>query len=343
MASLSLCIPGLLPPVTGLVKQDIPSIPCLEKILGHASRQRHDRQKFAGLLAGLFNLVPDESGDYPVAPLTHLLDDITEPGDIWMRADPVHLHADQHQLILLDQTMFNLDQHDALVLANEVRTLLEDHDMIFEAPVSDRWYIRLKDMPDVWTTPIHDVAGRDIHRFMPQGTGKNNWAKLLNEIQMTLHNHPVNIERRQRGELEVNSLWFWGCGHLPDNIVCEWSMICCDEEISRACAKIADIDCRELTESFNNLMHDVLETDDILVIMSFGLRHCQYQDIRGWQDFIAYLEECWFAGLLDALGSGQLEQLTIITEGQSFTINKSSFLKFWKRRKSILSYKSKSN
>jgi len=31
----------------------------------------------------------------------------------------------------------------------------------------------------------------------------------LNELQMQLHDHPLNQAREARGELPVNSLWLW--------------------------------------------------------------------------------------------------------------------------------------
>jgi hypothetical protein len=31
-----------------------------------------------------------------------------------------------------------------------------------------------------------------------------------------LHNHPLNAQRIARGQLTVNSLWFWGAGSLPE-------------------------------------------------------------------------------------------------------------------------------
>jgi len=31
-----------------------------------------------------------------------------------------------------------------------------------------------------------------------------------------LHNCPVNIRRRQSGKQEINSVWFWGGGFIPD-------------------------------------------------------------------------------------------------------------------------------
>ena len=38
---------------------------------------------------------------------------------------------------------------------------------------------------------------------------------LLNEIQVLLHQHPLNAARRARGLTPVNSLWLWGGGRLP--------------------------------------------------------------------------------------------------------------------------------
>ena len=339
MANLCLFIPGLLFPSSNLDKWDIPAIPALERLLGYARHRKHDHFQFVDLLAGLFDLQRPATGDLPIAPITHQLDDDFESEGVWMRADPVHLQADQRQLVLLDQTMFNLDQHDALVLANDIRGFLADFGMTLEAPVTNRWYIRMNELPRLSTTPIHEVTGRDIHPYMPSGAEKNHWARLLNELQMCLHANPVNANRIRRGELEINSLWLWGCGRLPDRFTCPWSRVYCDEEISRSCAVLADIPCDDLPDSIDNIMNVAAADDDILLVISFGQRHRQYRDLPGWQDFIAYLEASWFAGLLKYLSSGAIRRLTLLTEGQEFQVAKVSFHKFWKRPKSIISYR----
>ena len=38
---------------------------------------------------------------------------------------------------------------------------------------------------------------------------------LLNEVQVLLHQHPLNAARQTRGLPPVNSVWFWGAGRLP--------------------------------------------------------------------------------------------------------------------------------
>ena len=51
---------------------------------------------------------------------------------------------------------------------------------------------------------------------MPQHPEARFWRRILNEIQVALHNCPVNIRRRQSGKQEINSVWFWGGGFIPD-------------------------------------------------------------------------------------------------------------------------------
>jgi hypothetical protein len=36
---------------------------------------------------------------------------------------------------------------------------------------------------------------------------------------MAMHEHEVNINRLEEGELEINSLWFWGGGKAPEAAV----------------------------------------------------------------------------------------------------------------------------
>jgi hypothetical protein len=47
---------------------------------------------------------------------------------------------------------------------------------------------------------------------MPAGAGAASFHRLQSEIQMLLHEHPVNEARRQRGQLVINTLWLWGGG-----------------------------------------------------------------------------------------------------------------------------------
>ena len=57
--------------------------------------------------------------------------------------------------------------------------------------------------------PALAVAGRRLNDWWKQDAETRPWRRLLNEIQMAWHDHPVN-EARARGVAPVNALWLYG-------------------------------------------------------------------------------------------------------------------------------------
>jgi len=338
MRSITLFIPGLLGLVRDLNPEDIPAIPSIEYLFARGIMDKRPVVSFSDTLCHLFNLQISEAEDAPIAAISRLVDDDHSQQGLWMRADPVHLAADREGVVLMDETSFTLDQHDALVLAAEIKEILAERGFMLEAPTKNRWYIKLEELPSIKTTPIHEVVGRDIHQYMPTGENKQQWAQLMNEIQMVLHASQLNENRQQRSELPINSVWFWGAGELPQLTQHSWTKIFTDEVITKGFAKHTQTSCHELPEHANQLIEKIDASDNALAVMAFGLRHAQYHDIEGWLDFINYLEEFWFADLLNNLKSGELEKLTIITKKKKITVTKSSLYKIWKRPKSICQY-----
>lgn len=55
-------------------------------------------------------------------------------------------------------------------------------------------------------------------RFLPFGKDALKWHSLINEIQMYLHNAPINKIRMDKNKLPINSIWFSGGGVFPENI-----------------------------------------------------------------------------------------------------------------------------
>lgn len=54
------------------------------------------------------------------------------------------------------------------------------------------------------------VADMKLSDWWPQDDSLRDWRRLLNEIQMVWHEHPINLARAERGEAPVNSLWLFG-------------------------------------------------------------------------------------------------------------------------------------
>ena len=338
MSKLTVFIPGLLGLVRELAPEDIPAVPSIEYIFARGTVQQRPAANFTDTLCLLFNSPASGERDAPIAAISQLVDDNKPGQEIWMRADPVHLAADREGVVLMDDTSFTLDQHDALVLAGDIRDILADNGLMLEVPTTNRWYVRLTGQPDLKTTPVHEVVGRDMHQFMPAGNEKQQWTRLINEIQMTLHASELNENRQQRGELPVNSVWFWGAGALPDRSVHNWTRVFTDDVNAHGFAMHTDTRCDVLPEHANQLIEQLADNDRALVVMSFGLRHAQYHDFEGWLDFIKYLEEFWFVDLLKFTRSGELEELNIISKKRLIKFDKHSFYKIWKRPKALSNY-----
>ena len=78
------------------------------------------------------------------------------------------------------------------------------------------YHVRLPvDAPTPTLAAPEQALGEDLYQHLPDGADGRRWRVLLNEVQVLLHQHPRNAERRTRGLPPVNSLWLWGGGTLP--------------------------------------------------------------------------------------------------------------------------------
>ncbi len=51
---------------------------------------------------------------------------------------------------------------------------------------------------------------------LPRGPDANALRRLGSEIELWLHEHPLNLERTRRGQLPVTGLWLWGGASQPN-------------------------------------------------------------------------------------------------------------------------------
>ena len=59
-------------------------------------------------------------------------------------------------------------------------------------------------------TPLFEAIGQPLSQIEAEGEDAANWRRLANEIQILLHQHPVNRARTERGLPAANALWLWG-------------------------------------------------------------------------------------------------------------------------------------
>jgi hypothetical protein len=134
------------------------------------------------------------------------------PGSMW-RVDPVHLHVGRDHLVLTDPALLALSAEDAQALAEAIARLHVDEGFALEVRGATRWYLREVDPARclrLHTRPLSGAIGRNIDAWQPTGEDARRWRRLVNEVQMTWHTHPVNAAREAAGLPTVNSLWIEG-------------------------------------------------------------------------------------------------------------------------------------
>ena len=105
---------------------------------------------------------------------------------------------------------FEVTNDEADALYDAVSGLWADR-AISALPINARqWRIWLDPSASTRSLTPAAMAEMRLSDWWPQEDSLREWRRLLNEIQMVWHEHPVNLARAERGEVPINSLWLFG-------------------------------------------------------------------------------------------------------------------------------------
>lgn len=294
------------------------------EILLSRSEQIACKPDFDVLLCDLFNLPTDPEKNLPVAPVTYLFDTCQHSADWWVRADPVTLRPDGGRLLMLGNDLLTLTQNEADALVNELQALFTPQGWELSAPSPKRWYLRLSRDPKVFFHSLSELPGADIHAYLPDAL----WRRIMNEAQMILHNSPTNQVRETRGELPINSLWFWGAGTLPAIPKSGFTHVWSDEAFSAGLARLSGIPLDSTPNSAAAWLAQAGNFGEQLVVLAAQSKHATSS--------LEQLSSEWFAPLLAALKSRKLDSLHLYAgQGKSFYVTSSSVKRWWKRTRRL--------
>jgi len=323
-------IPYLFPPVRLLetAAKDL-HLPALQALLARGVRQPCPAGGVEAALCEALGISPQQ--DWPLAPITLEADGGVAGDAYWLRADPVHLRVMRDRIVLADSGAVSRQEADALAAS------ICQH---FGADLSpmplhpQRWYLRYPQAPRLTTTPLSVAVGRDIGPLMPQGDDAKRFRAELNELQMLLHEHPVNQTREARGELPVNSLWLWGGGRLP---------ITCTTPVplytGNAEAKALGAFCNSHVQVLPAHRDAQLFARDGVVLLDTLTQAGQVGDAYGWREALRELEPDWFVPLRDALRKIGPQGLRLLdpVSGKALHLHSRDAWKFWRRPSRLIS------
>lgn len=139
---------------------------------------------------------------------------VAPAGSAWGLLTPAHWHLGTDQLTMRDPQELALDEAASRALLDAVRDLFdgEGFTLVWGAPL--RWYLAHPSLAALRTASLDRVIGRNVDPWLTPGPEGRLVRRLQNEVQMRLHEHPINAAREAAGALPVNSFWLSGCG-LP--------------------------------------------------------------------------------------------------------------------------------
>lgn len=254
------------------------------------------------------------------------------PSEGSVAAVPIHIAMDSEHGRLVPVEALDISPQECHELQASINEFLKSDGTHFECVSPERWYLKGCD-PDhiaqLHTLPAHVLARRNLGHFLPRGVETAYWRRLLTEIQMTLHNHPVNIARQQRGLLVVSSFWFWGGAALPEKNpdASKVTQVFADDAFTIGLASAAAVESHRLSEfSIDELPaegHSLIVDVSSYVARLIGLEEKVEEADRT-------IDARWLAPLRSALADRSIDMLQI-DDGQieSQEIRKKSLWQKW--------------
>lgn len=143
---------------------------------------------------------------------------IMKPGDVAVRTNLVTL-SDEEKLedkTMLDYSAGEIPTEEARKIIESVEEELGSEKLKFYSGVSYRHcLIETNGTTATKLTPPHDISGKKVGEYLPQGEMGGEMRELIRRSGEILAEHPVNVKRRAEGKRPATHVWFWGAGTKP--------------------------------------------------------------------------------------------------------------------------------
>jgi hypothetical protein len=319
LTSLTLIVPDF-NPVPGDPGADNSSWPTLARLAGRGSvaprvlDARSDSMRTAVLDALDLR---DAAEKYPSAAVMRTGLTNERAAGFWLRMQPIHFIA-------------GLDRITTVVLRGPARMTAEERsslDPIFAEHLqpaglelhaaNDEWLLRSVSPLRVQTVTPEFAAANPFSEILPRGADAGPIRRLMTEMQMLLHEHPVNARRQARGAPAINAVWVHGEGILADVNSISLPAGYGEDPFLRGIYRLHDqpvgakpADAKSLLAQLHGRTVAVIDAPDPEA-----------------------LETQWLAPLARALLGGAISQLTLIFDAWKVTVERADMFKLWRRER----------
>jgi hypothetical protein len=269
-------------------------------------------------IALLNSLGIDDRAQYPSAAVTRT-GDIAEPArDFWLHLQPMHFMAglDRLTAVVLHGST-GVARAELAELEPTIAAHLRAGGMQLVTTARGDWLLHSERALDVKVETPETAASTPLEQAMPRGRDAPELRRLMTELQMLLHEHPVNVERARRGVPEINAVWLHGAGEIRGLQRYALPQAFGDDLYLRGIYRLNDSDVTAAPPDAQALLAR-LRSRAVAVVAA---------------DDIDVLEAAWIAPLSRALAAGALARLEVVIDRCAVTVARRSLLKFWRSQR----------
>ena len=136
---------------------------------------------------------------------------------VWL-ATPVHLVAGLASVHLDPRGLLQVDLEARRALAQDFNTVFAESGFRLEAVAPAGLLLMGPRIDDLDSVEPARILGASVSEVLPEASTAPTLRRLVAEMEMWLHGHPVNAERARRGRLPITALWLWGGGVAREGI-----------------------------------------------------------------------------------------------------------------------------
>lgn len=229
----------------------------------------------------------------------------------YLHLEPVHLTAGMDRLHLFN---LSVEQSAREQLCESLRAPLAGFGFELQLGPDGDWFAYSSSQLDLVTYSPRSRFNNHVYEIMPSGADAAALRRLMTEVQMLWHAHPINVQRERRGESLVSGVWPWGAGRPQRGVLSDPPHVLSSSSYVRGLSEYLQFNCAPLP-SANDLLSSTAHK--IIVVLE--------------EETLHELDERWLLAILRAWQGGHINQLDLRLDHWRLTLHGGS----WHRMKRI--------
>lgn len=237
-------------------------------------------------------------------------------------ASPVLLQSNRDHMAITQADGFLLTDEEGDALTLEFNDYFKDDGIRFEYQTTGRWVCFSDKHHNITDQSPQRLVGENIMNYLPAVKEGILWRKVFNEMQMLLHHSVTNKMRISNSKSEINSLWFFGGGVLPNAFQTDYAAVYANKNEILGLSKLGSAQVSVLQKKIEAT--HLVQNSSVLI----------YLDKQDYSLIDDYVNDA-----LAMIKDKTLSDLTLILSVEKkFSLTRQDLMKFWKRPKEIGSF-----